>query len=107
MTPTATFSPRAAAKEAGAKKYKSGDCPRRHGAERWTANYRCVECQRLYQSTTKRVRNPEERKRANAKYYGKPGAMRKQVERTRSWRQRNKEKFRAICRNYYLARKSQ
>jgi hypothetical protein len=93
-------SKRAAAKAAGLTKYKSRVCVHGHDSEKWTANGFCVECGRILQRAQKRARDPEERKRANAKYYGKPGAMRKQVERTRSWRQRNPERAYEIGRSY-------
>lgn len=96
---------RAAAKEIGITKYKSHPCRYGHGGERWTVNGQCTECGRERQRAIKRVRDPEERKRAYTKYFSKPGNMARQVERTRKWRQRNKEKSDQIQRAWYLANK--
>jgi 5-methylcytosine-specific restriction endonuclease McrA len=94
------------AKAAGLTKYKSIiACARGHCDERWTANRRCVECARAADRGKKRIRNPEERKRAYAKYYGKPGSMQKQIERTAKWRKENAKKSYAIGHAYYLAHK--
>ncbi len=107
VTRTSDALVRATAKAAGLTKYRSHACSRGHDGERWTASGQCTECGRFWQRAKKRVRNLEERKRTNARYYAKPGSMDKQVARSRDWKERNKEKYYEILRSYYLINKQE
>jgi 5-methylcytosine-specific restriction endonuclease McrA len=80
-------------------------CKRGHSGRRWITSGGCVECALGYQRSKVRVRDPEERRRAMARYYGKPGSMAAQIARTRRWRQANPEKAAEIARAYHRAHK--
>ena len=78
---------RIAARRAGSVKFGSiRPCRFGHRPIRYVINGTCVECTFLRQKGLKRIRDPEERRRANKRYYSKPGSMAKQVERVRVMR---------------------
>ena len=103
-----------AARLAGATRFTS-PYPCEHGhVERFVSSGMCVECTRIRQRGLKRIRDPEERRRTNKRYYSKPGQMAKQVERGRkcraakpekyaarlkAWTEKNRLKVRSYCQN--------
>lgn len=86
---------RRAARAAGQLKFDpKTPCVNGHAALRWVSSSGCVVCVHLRQKGAKRHRDPEERKRANKRYYSKLGSMAKQIERGRTQRAKKPEQYR-------------
>ena len=100
-----SISIRQRAKEAGSLLFDPGEpCRRGHIALRYVSSRMCVDCSRENDKRN-RKRDPEERKRANRKYYSKPGSMDAQVQRSKKWKEKNPEKVRIMYRRGHHKRR--